>query len=59
MLARYLLQLIEFKLSSLVVLSMIILRGLKPEDIAIGAELILEILRKRTYVPNSVLLISS
>lgn len=59
MLVRYLLQLIEFKLGSLVVLSMIILRGFKPEDIAIGAELILKILRKRTYVPKSVLLISS
>lgn len=44
MLVRYLLELIEFKLGSLVVLSMIILRGFEPEYIAIGAELVLEIL---------------
>ena len=58
MLTRHLLKLIELKLSGLVVLSVIVLRGLEPKYVAVGANLVLKVLRKGTDVSDCVLLVS-
>ena len=57
-LTRHLLKLIELKLSGLVVLSVIVLRGLEPKYVAVGANLVLKVLRKGTDVSDCVLLVS-